>query len=257
MKLTVCSLALVLAVQAQAAPSMSAAPPAPSKPPVVAPAAVPAPAPAPTGEFANLKADLKRLMVGNQAGIVKVLGPNREGVAYSRSIDDQQFARLDDDHCHCIFNALGLEKHRLQPTVQHILINYATLPRKECVAFLSAAACSPSLDPGMRDKTEQFLLKVMESDTDVHARRQAILALAVQRQVSPLVAEKVLGIYEKSENLWETFPVQQFFQYHAPQLRRMANFTEMRARVAAVNSLYTPAILLFLDTPEPAPPKPR
>jgi hypothetical protein len=193
------------------------------------------------GPFATLKTELKRLMIGNQAGIVKVLGPNRQGVAYARGIDDQSFARINHEACSNIFSALGIEAKDVTALVEHILLHYATLPRKESVAIVSVAACSPTIDPSTQEKAEKFLVEVMETDKDVHARRQAILALAVQPKVSPATAERVIARYESCDNLWETFPVQQFCQYHAPQVR------PLRQRVAAVNSLYTPAILNFLD----------
>jgi len=254
MKRIACSFALLLVAQASAAPSMPAPPPAavaPAPPPVVAPAANPLSIPAgqagPNEAVWDLKSELKRLMVGNQAGIVKVLGPNRQGEAYVRSIDDQSFARLNQEHCGSIFQALGLPQARIRPTAQSIMINYATLPHKEAVAFLGAAACSSCLDDSLKDKTESFLVQVMEQDKDVHARRQALLALAVQPHVSPATAERVLKKYEGCENLWETFPMQQFFHFHAPALRKLPNFDQIRQRVASVNSLYTPCILEHLD----------
>ena len=74
-----------------------------------------------------------------------------------------------------------------------------------------------------------------------------MLSLAVGKDVDPEVVEAVLALYETSENLWETFPVQQFFQYHAEELRTWPNFQTIRTRVAAVNSLYTANILNYLD----------
>jgi len=254
MRLTVSSIAMLLAISsaslaapvAPAAPKATAATVAPA-----APSAKPAPAEVvpEAGPFASLKTELKRLMIGNQAGIVKVLGPNRQGVAYARGIDDQSFARINHEACGNIFSALGLQAQDVTPLVEHIMLHYATLPHKESVAILSVAACSPTIDPAIREKTEKFLVEVMDTDKDVHARRQAILALAVQPKVSPETAERVVALFERSENLWETFPVQQFCQYHAAQLRHLQSFPQLRQRVAAVNSLYTPAILNFLDHP--------
>lgn len=263
MRLKVCSLALLLAVSATAAPTPGTpvtpaqVAPAQAHLPAVAPPATPAKAITPAASegppeeagFGTLKTELKRLMIGNQAGIVKVLGPNREGVAYARGIDDQSLARINHEDCHCVFSALGVHTAKIMPLAQYIMINYSSLPHKEAVAILSVAACSPALDASTREKAEQFLVQVMETDKDVHARRQAILALAVQPQVTLATTDRVIRIYEHSENLWETFPVQQYFQYHAAQLRRQQNFGELRQRVAGVNSLYTPAILNYLDHP--------
>lgn len=250
MKISVWAFSLALVAQVSAAPTL----PAPPAQAAALPAsAVPAPATAPAaGEpipFLEMKTELKRLMIGNQAGVVKVLGPNRQGVALARCIDDQSTARLNDETCVSIFSALGLPAARVTPVTQDIMINYSLMPHKEAVAFLSVAASSPLLDAATREKTENFLVQVMDTDKDVHARRQAVLALAVKPNVASLTTERVMALYERSENLWETFPVQQYFQYHAPQLRRLSNFAELRQRVAKVNSLYTPAILNFLDHP--------
>ncbi|MFN8610578.1 MAG: hypothetical protein U0931_23765 [Vulcanimicrobiota bacterium] len=201
--------------------------------------------------FPQAKTELKRLMIGNQAGIVKVLGPNREGVSYVRGIDDKNIARYCDDSCGSIFCALGISHDKLNKVAQEIMINYSTLPRKEAVAFLGAVAASTHLTPDMDAKAEEFLVKVMEADKDVHARRQAVLALAVKHNVCSATTERVLGLFERSENLWETFPVQQYFEYHAAQVKRLANFSQVRERIAAVKSLYTPAILQALDDSKP------
>ncbi|MBS2040916.1 hypothetical protein JST97_38370, partial [bacterium] len=201
--------------------------------------------------FPQAKTELRRLMVGNQAGIVKVLGPNREGVSYVRGIDDKNIARYCDDACGSIFCALGVSHDKLNKVAEELMINYSTLPRKEAVAFLSAIAASSHLTAEMDAKTEEFLVKVMETDKDVHARRQAVLALAVKQNVCSNTTDRVLGLFEHSENLWETFPVQQYFEYHALQVKRLTNFTQLRERIAAVKSLYTPAILQALDGGKP------
>ncbi len=201
--------------------------------------------------FPQAKTELKRLMIGNQAGIVKVLGPNREGVSYSRGIDDKNIARFSDDACGSIFCALGISHDKLSKVAREIMINYSTLPRKEAVAFLGAVVASAHLDADTDIKAETFLVQVMETDKDVHARRQAVLALAVKHTVEPSTTDRVLALFEHSENLWETFPVQQYFEYHASQVKRLGHFSQVRERIAAVKSLYTPAILQALDDTKP------
>lgn len=245
----------------EAAPAKAPPPPArklgtveaaPAKGSVVKPAAA---AVAPVLDsnlvFPQAKTELKRLMIGNQAGIVKVLGPNREGVSYARGIDDKNIARFTDDACGSIFCALGIPHERLNKVAREIMINYSTLPRKEAVALLGAIAASSHLDHDTDAKAEEFLVGVMETDKDVHARRQSVLALAVKHGVSEHTTEHVLGLFEHSENLWETFPVQQYFEYHASQVRRLHNYPQVRERIAAVKSLYTPAILAALDESKP------
>ncbi len=227
--------------------------PTPASPVTASPAKASAPPPVLTENlvFPQAKTELKRLMIGNQAGIVKVLGPNREGVSYTRGIDDKNIARFSDDACGSIFCALGISHDKLNKVAREIMINYSTLPRKEAVAFLGAIAASPHLDTDTDLKAEQFMVQVMETDKDVHARRQATLALAVKHNVSSATTDRVLAHFEHSENLWETFPVQQYFEYHAGQVKRLTNFSQLRERIAAVKSLYTPAILEALDGSKP------
>lgn len=194
-----------------------------------------------------LQAELKRLMVGNQAGIVKVLGPNRVGVAYARGIDDRSIARMDDAARLAIFEALGVQSATLVQRSDDVMKTYSKLPKKEAVAFLGTVATTPGLDAAQRTKVEDFLVKVMETDKDVTARRQAILALAVLPEVAATTTERVLAVYEKSENLWETFPVQQYFEYHAGRVRQLSNFDQLRERISSVKSLYTPNVLTYLE----------
>ena len=94
---------------------------------------------------------------------------------------------------------------------------------------------------------KQFLIQVMKSDKDVVVRRQACLALAVGDTLDQEVVNAILDFYAGSENLWETFPVQQFFEFQAEKIRSMPGLAQTRERVAAVNSLYTPAALRYLD----------
>jgi len=245
----------VVAAPAKAAPTGKAAAPAKATSAPAAKAPIPSQAPAAALDenlvFPQAKTELKRLMIGNQAGIVKVLGPNREGVSYARGIDDKTIARFTDDACGSIFCALGIPHERLNKVAREIMINYSTLPRKEAVALLGAIAANAHLDQDTDAKAEEFLVGVMETDKDVHARRQSVLALAVKHAVSDRTTEHVLGLFEHSENLWETFPVQQYFEYHALQVRRLNNYPQLRERIAAVKSLYTPAILAALDESKP------
>lgn len=237
---------LTLSVIAQAAPVPSKPKPA-SKPVAAASAAKQATKVAANAATAHMATELKRLMVGNQAGIVKVLGPKRQGVAYARGIDDRSLARLDDGARSAIFSALNLEEAKL-PSIADVLISgHAKLPKKEAVALLGAMASKPDLHAPTREKIETHLLKVMESDKDVAARRQAILALALLPQVGPATTERVVKLFERSENLWETFPVQQYFEYHAERVRQHENYTQLRDRIGNVKSLYTPNVLSYLD----------
>jgi hypothetical protein len=190
---------------------------------------------------------LKRLQIGQQVGILKVLARDRLGVAYSRGIDDYHLARLDETGRAAILAAMGVPPGRVAPVMHDIISNYSAMPRKEAVAFLGVAVSGYGPDVSTLERAEKFLVRVMETDTDVAARRQAILSLALKTRISAATAERVVAHYESSDNLWETFPVQQFFEYHAAEVRALRNYAELRQRLGAVNSLYTAAILNSLD----------
>ena len=193
--------------------------------------------------------DLRRVMVGNQAGLLKVLTPARK-IAYTRGIDDRSLARMDESGRSALFQALGLPESGMARSAENLMRAYASSPKKEAVAVLSAVGSSPKLDDATQEKIESFMLGVVAREKDIAARRQAILALAVMPDPGLEVTEKMVAHFEKTDNLWETFPVQQFFEYHASEIRQFSQFPALRARLSKVHSLYTPAILGYLDTPE-------
>lgn len=191
------------------------------------------------------KSDLRRCLVGNQAGLLKVVTPERR-VAYSRGIDEARLAWLSEAEREQLLSALGIEPGRRGAVADQLMTDFARLPRKEAVALLGALASSPDFEISRRERVEAFLVRIMKTHADVYARRQAILALAILPVVSSDTIEQVVGHFEKSQNLWETFPVQQFFQYHAAQIRNSPEGGALRNRLAQVPSLYTPQVLASL-----------
>ena len=193
------------------------------------------------------KVDLKRCMVGNQAGLLKVLTPERK-VAYTRGIDDRSLAQMSDSDRTALLAPLGIEPGNYGRVAQQLMNDYAKLPARETIAVLGTLAGSAEMDDPTRDRLEPFLVQVMRSDKNVQARRQAILALATLPRVQAHTVADVVAHYESCQNLWETFPVQQFVEYHAQDIRKAADFAQLRARMAAVESLYTPALLGYLES---------
>ncbi len=191
------------------------------------------------------KVDLKRCMVGNQAGLLKVLSLQRT-VLFTRGIDDRAQARMDEASRSALLSALNIEPDQYASVVDQLMRDWNKLPRKEAIAVVSAIAASP--DFAGREKVETFLVGVMKTSTDIYARRQAVLGLAVLPSVRPDTVASVVARYETCQNLWETFPIQQFFEYHATQIRSDRDFSGVRSRLAAVKSLYTPSLLGYLDT---------
>lgn len=195
----------------------------------------------------HAKTDLKRCLIGNQAGLLKVVSPQRK-VLFTRGIDDRSLAILSPSDREQLLKALEIEPNQINSVAESVLKDFARIPGKEAVALLSVLATSPDINPQLRQKIETFLVAQMSRHKDVAVRRQAILALAVLPQVSQATVVSVIHRFETCENLWETFPIQQFFEYHAPGLRTTPELPEMKARVTAVRSLYTPAVLHYLDS---------
>jgi hypothetical protein len=201
-----------------------------------------------------LKRSLKRLAVGNQGAILKVWNQDSTDVAYYRGLDDRSTAPYDAEDQQSVLSNLGYTIS-VADTSQEIMDGFMQLPRREAVAYLglihSIPRTSPLNPPDEVDKAiEQFLIKVLKEDKDVVVRRQACLALALGDPLDQDILNAILDFYAGSENLWETFPVQQFFQYQAAKIRQLPSFAQVRERVAAVNSLYTPASLRYLDGTE-------
>lgn len=190
------------------------------------------------------KVDLKRCMIGNQAGLLKVLSLQRK-VLFTRGIDDRDQARMDETSRSSLLSALNIEPDQYASVADQLMRDWTKLPRKEAIAVISAIAASP--DFAGRDKVETFLVRVMKTSTDIYARRQAVLGLAVLPCVRPDTVASVVDRYETCQNLWETFPIQQFFEYHAVAVRGDKDYGGLRSRLAAVNSLYTPSVLGYLE----------
>jgi len=193
--------------------------------------------------------DLKRLRVGNQASVLKVMDSANKKVVYMRGLDGVMWAPVLEEHRRGIFTALGITPAALDKVTRDLIKFYSkTGQKKECIALLSIAGSSrePSLSDETHKELQSFLVKIMRGSTNVVLRRQACLCLALQRSLLPASVEAVVQFYEKSRNLWETFPVQQVFEYQKECINSMPNKSQIRARIAAVKELYTPNILKFL-----------
>lgn len=198
-----------------------------------------------------LKPRLKQLVVGNQGAILKVWDQEQTKEVYYRGLDDRDTAPYDGDDHLSILNAVEMNGG-VAEWASDVMDAFKLLPKREAVAFLGLVYSIPDEsphDPGdsIDDRVREFLIQVAQESTDVVLRRQAVLSMAVGESLDPDVLEAVLKLYESSENLWETFPVQQYFQYHAQRIKTLPNFATIRERVASVNSLYTANILNYLD----------
>jgi len=216
----------------------------------VGPGPAPTPGlPVPPAAFQPAR-DLKRVRVGNQAGILKVVAPSGKGDAAFRGIDDRNIARYTPEGRASVLVALGISS--ADAAARQVMDGYASLPKKECLALLGALAAGP-LDPGLAQSVRRFLAARVALEKDVALRRQAVLALAVANTTDRESTDQVVRFFETSDNLWETFTVQMFFEYQAGGIRQQPEFARVRTRVAAVKSLYTPYILGYLDSQDNAP----
>lgn len=203
-------------------------------------------APAPAGNRVALDPILKRLVVGNQGGVLKVWDENVSQVAYYRGLDDRSVAPLSTQDQDQILGTLKLAG-KVDDVARQLMTEYQTLPlKKEALALLGVINSLPADKVSTGDEVRDFLTDRMLSDSSVYNRRQATLALAVGSTVDPDTAGAVVDFYQGSENLWETFPVQQFFEYQADRLRILPNYQQVRDEALSVNSLYRENIAAFL-----------
>ena len=205
----------------------------------------------PQDEISKIKTNLKRLVIGNQGAILKIWNESGDEVAYYRGLDDRMTAPYDAKDQTELLSKLGYSANVEQVTAD-VINAYDLLPKRNVIAFLGLMNSVPegsALDTSneLDQKIQEFLISRMKEEKSVVLRRQACLSLAVGAPLTDEVLDSVLELYGTSENLWETFPVQQFFEYQADKIRTRPDFSSVRARAAAVNSLYTPAILRYLD----------
>ncbi len=192
---------------------------------------------------------LKRLVVGNQGGVLKVWDPAFAKVAYYRGLDDRSVAPLSTEDQFEILSLLNLNEGTVDQTARDLIRGYNGLPQKEALALLgvfNSLDGTTRLSDGMGSEIRSFLAARLKQDANVQNRRQAVLALAVGNQIDEPTTNAVLDFYTQSDNLWETFPVQQFFEYQASRLKAAPNFAQVKSRAAAVDSLYRQNILSYL-----------
>lgn len=191
---------------------------------------------------------LQRIQIGIQAGLVRVLAEDGQTVLYTRGLDDPSTARYTEESRRETFTALRIDPQSLEKLAAYTVNLYPKLPHHpEAIALLGAILSTPSLKRWDRSQLEYFLVTVMNSDRQVEARRQALLALAVAPNPGDFTMDRVVGKFERIDNLWELFPMTQFFEYQAASLKPRKTYPKLRERLEKVDSIYTPGILEALD----------
>jgi hypothetical protein len=203
------------------------------------------------GSFAT-SAALRRLVVGNQGGVLKIWDTAGKEVAFYRGLDDRSVARLSTQDQQQILSQFGLSGSvdAVDGAAEQVMSSYGGVTqKKEALALLgvfNSLDGTGQISPATAGKVRSFLVARMKADKAVEARRQAVLALAVGNGLETSTTQAVLDFYAGSENLWETFPVQQFFEYQADRLKATSDFSQVKARALSVNSLYRQNILGYL-----------
>jgi hypothetical protein len=132
------------------------------------------------------------------------------------------------------------------------MADYPRNPKLPTLALLGVVGSeSPeTLGAELSQDLQDFAVACFQSEKDNVVRRQALLATALMSEGSPRTTEAVLKLFETEQNLWVTFPVQMYFQYHAQEIRELPEAQSIRSRIAAVPSLYTEPILAYLGPGE-------
>lgn len=203
-----------------------------------------------------LVSDLRRIIVGNQAGVLKVVSRESNQVAFikdapgteMKGIDGVQWAPLEDRHRQAILAALAIQDNELDALADRCVASFEGLPALQTMALLGVLASHGEgrITPATREKIHHFLVGILDKK-DVVQRRHAVLALALSSTADEATVTRVLDFMSTSRNSWETFSVQQFFNYHRNAIKQMPGIETIRQRIQASGNPYTPAILQMLQ----------
>ncbi len=190
-------------------------------------------------------ADLERIKVGNQAGILKVLGKDGRSVAFLKGadtwngggIDGREWAPVKPEEREAILRALGV-KDPIELSYQ-LTLKYEKLSRVPAVALIGVL---------QEPHSHEFLRKRLQPSEDNVARRQAVLALAISPKIEPDDVAAILNLLKRDHNAWNTFGVVQFFELHQAELLKDPT---LKARVQATNSPHAQQITSLLQSPPP------
>lgn len=186
-------------------------------------------------------ADLERIKVGNQAGILKVMGKDGHSVAFLKGadtwngggIDGREWAPVKPEDRDAILRALNI-KDPIDLSYQ-LVLKYEKLSRVPALALIGVL---------QEPHSHEFLRKRLQPSEDNAARRQAVLALAISPKIEPADVTAVVNLLKHDHNAWNTFGVVQFFEMHQAELLKDPT---LKARVLATNSPHAPQILRLLE----------
>ncbi len=205
-------------------------------------------------------ADLERIKVGNQAGILKVFARDQHTVKFLKGstwsdvsgIDGVKWAPLSETDRESILTALPVNPGERTKLDQSLMRLYARLPHLQTIALLGVLARpgqSDSLSPAATRTTLSFLEHQLLADPEGKVRRQAALALAVVPVFEPAEVAVILKFMKQDQNGWDTFTAGTFFQLHRQDVVGLPNLERIKQAVAESGNPHSEDILRTLNNP--------
>ena len=195
-------------------------------------------------------ADLERLKLGHQAGVLKlvnekgstVFAKTHDGVA---AIDGREWAPLSPTERDQILGGLGVASPGV--LVNALMAKYTLVSRAHAAALLGVLAYpgkeTAPLQPRQRQKVLQFLRDRLQPAEDNAVRRQAVVALAIQPTTDDVTVAAMLNFLRRDHNAWNTFGVVQFFEYQASYIRQRPQYQAVLIQLAASGNPHSEQII--------------
>ncbi|MBM3463673.1 MAG: hypothetical protein FJX76_16365 [Armatimonadetes bacterium] len=198
--------------------------------------------------------DLKRIRVGNQASILKVMDDDNSKPMFVKyilggpALDGVMWAPIYDEHRAGTWTSLGIDPNGLDALANQMIGQYNKGISKEGIALLGYIGSTPgnALTPATRNAIQDYLVIAMKKSKNPINRRQALLALALLADVNEKTVNEVTAFYGQSYNPYEVFPITQFFEYHKDYVKGLPSYAKIKSNIQAVDSFYTPGILAIL-----------
>ncbi len=202
--------------------------------------------------------DLKRIVVGNQAGILKIYNADHSSVVFIKDakgidmvgIDGVLWAPLTDAHRTAIFGALNIADSEMVAVSHALIKNFNEIPKLQALAMLGVIGSIPDekvLPDDASEHIRQFLAGLLTSQKNVVLRRQAVLSLALCDETDEATVQSVIAFMTQSHNAWETFTTRQFFQYHKDYIRSLPGSAGLVQEVQASGNPYASDIAALFN----------
>lgn len=201
-------------------------------------------------------ADLERLKIGHQAGVLKVIGGDGSTVKFIKGgeslagsgIDGREWAPLTPAQRDQILLALRVKDP--EALARSLMAKYTQISRAHALALLGVLSYpgqeTPSLSQDLRAKVLQFQRNRLQPHEDNMVRRQAVLALAIQPKVDVQTVDSMLNFLRRDQNAWNTFGVVQFFDYHQKAIREMPQYQRILTELGLCSNPHAAQIIAGL-----------